>query len=287
MNKVYEIINDRILEQLEKGEIPWKKPWQTQGELPVNLASGKPYRGINIILLTMAGHASPYWVTFKQAKKLGGHVKKGATAMPVLFWKICERETDKKDEDGKPITEKYPVARYYSVFNVEQCKGIDYPKPDKKNHEPIKACEKLVDGMKDKPPIEHAGSRAFYRPSTDSITVPEQGFFDKIEGYYSTLFHELVHSTGHESRIKRAGVTDGALFGSEKYSKEELIAEFGACFLCGIAGIETKTIENSAAYIQSWKKRITDEPKLLIHASANAQKAVDYIQGHYKKRGDN
>ena len=273
--KIYQIITDRIIDMLDAGTVPWRKPWKNACELPQNLISKKAYRGINILTLGASGYGSPYWLTFKQAKSLGGMVRKGEKGTPVVFWKFID-VTDKETGEEKRV----PLLRYYTVFNVEQTDGIDESKipavaelPD--NFNPIDEAEKIIDESEDLPEIKHAGDRAFYRPSTDTITMPKQSQFFGTEEYYSTLFHECVHSTGHESRLDR--LSKDASFGSTDYSKEELVAEMGAAMLCGLTGIETATIENSAAYIDGWRKKINDNVKLVITAAGKAQKAVDYI----------
>ena len=273
---VYEIITEQILERLKSGDIPWHRPW-IGGEAPKNLVSKKEYRGINTFLLGSSRYSSPYWLTFKQAQELGGTVKKGETSSMVVFWKQIGV---KKDDE---ITEKMiPLLRYYRVFNVEQCEGIDEKKIPMLNlnqdFQPIEQCEELVNGMQNKPSIKHEDSRAYYSPSNDYVNMPQKQAFDKEEFYYAVLFHELGHSTGHESRLARKNQGDWSAFGTEKYSKEELVAEMTAAMLCGVCGIENITIENHAAYIQSWLKKLKDDPKMVVLAAAQAQKAADYIQ---------
>lgn len=282
---VYDVITARIMELLDKGIIPWRKPWRGgRAGMPKNLASGKAYRGVNVFLLHCAsmseGYDSPYWLTFKQAKERGGNVRKGQHGMPVIFWNWIEKE--KTLATGDKVKEEVPFLRYYTVFNVEQCEGIDYPKPDTQGDplefQPIGECESVVDGFTDKPAIEHDGhGRAFYRPATDTVHLPETVRFDSKQGYYATLFHELTHSTGHENRLGRCKDQKQAAFGSTDYGKEELVAEMGAAFLCGHCGIEGQTIENSAAYVDGWRRAIRQDKKLVVHAAAQAQKAADYI----------
>ena len=283
---VYDVITARIMELLDKGIVPWRKPWRGgRAGKPKNLASGKDYRGVNTFLLHCAGMAggydSPYWLTFNQAKERGGNVRKGEHGMPVVFWNWLEREkTD--SQTGEAKTEEIPFLRYYTVFNVEQCDGIDCPKPDTQSvpldFQPIAECETVVEGFTDKPGIEHDGAgRAFYRPSDDTVHMPESGRFDSAQAYYATLFHELAHSTGHGSRLGRTKDQKQAAFGSTDYGKEELVAEMGAAFLCGHCGIDGATIENAAAYIDGWRRAIRQDKKLVVHAAAQAQKAADYI----------
>lgn len=278
MSKVYEIITNQILDQLKAGVIPWHKPWASSGEIQ-NFVSKKAYTGINPFLLNGAGHSCPYWVTYKQAKQLKGNVKKGEKGQMIIFFKMSPYK-DKDTGEDKNI----PILRYYTVFNLDQTEGIDWEKEESdRTHNLIKACENLVKGFADKPGISN-GPQAFYSPSQDRIEVPAPQLFISDAEYYSTLFHELSHSTGHINRLNRETLTDnGAYFGSHQYSKEELVAEFGAAMLCGVAGIEQATIDNSAAYIKGWSQRLKQDSKLIIQAAAKAQRAADYIQGKHKK----
>lgn len=274
---VYEVVTNKILEQLENGVIPWKKPWRC--EPPCNLVSGKEYRGINPFLLASQGYGSRYWVTFNQANKLGGHVRKGEKSSIVTFWNIGEekiiRNSEGKERKSKPI-----LLRYYSVFNIEQTEGIA-DKLGLGNAGPripnIEACESIVSAMPNAPAMQQ-DARACYRPSTDTVGMPSKALFHSSEEYYSTLFHELTHSTGHSSRVGRDGIEDIAAFGSESYSKEELVAEMGAAMLCGITGISPATIPNSAAYLKHWIDVLKGDSKLLVSAASQAQKACDYIR---------
>lgn len=276
-NKVYEIVNESILGMLEKGTVPWQRPWVTNPPLNVR---GTRYRGINVWLLSaqaMAkGYKAPIWLTFKQAKAMGGSVKKGESSTLVIFWKFLE-----KDRDGK--VDKFAMLRYYRVFNVEQCEGLNAEKLPKLNqgHEfsPLEACEKIVAGMADLPQITHGGDRASYCPPLDVVRMPHPSDFSGTEEYYSTLFHELGHSTGHERRLGRLKGQELASFGSDRYSKEELVAEMTAAYLAAEAGIENRTIDNSAAYIQNWMRRIKDDVRLVVMAASQAEKAADFILG--------
>jgi antirestriction protein ArdC len=285
-HNVYDVVTARILELLDKGIVPWKQPWRGgRAGKPKNLTSGKEYRGVNTFLLhcasMAAGYDSPYWLTFNQAKNRGGNVRQGEHGMPVIFWNWLEKE-QRNNQTGEVTTDEIPFLRYYTVFNVEQCDGIDYPKPDAQgaplDFQPIGECEAVVEGFTDKPAIEHDGhGRAFYQPSTDTVHLPDKGRFDSEHTYYGTLFHELTHSTGHENRLGRTKDQKQAAFGSNDYGKEELVAEMGAAFLCGHCGIDGATIENSAAYVDGWRRAIRQDKKLVVHAAAQAQKAADYI----------
>lgn len=274
--KVYEIVTDRIIENLKKGIVLWHKPWNSAG-LPKNLLTKKEYRGINIFLLGTQNYCSPYWLTFKQCKTLGGSVNSGAKATMIIFWDIKKRDVEKAD--GTTEEKKFAFLRYYNVFNTEQCKNLKVPEQKKLDFKPIEQCEKLVKGYGRIPEIKYMENAAFYNPTLDYVNMPKKESFKSVEKYYSTLFHELTHSTGYTSRLNRKGVTDCVPFGTTNYSKEELIAEMGASFMCAMAGIENKTIDNSSAYIHGWLKVLNNDPKFVISASASAQKAVDYMLG--------
>jgi antirestriction protein ArdC len=274
---VYQIVTDRIIRLLESGIVPWHQPWKSVNQWPQNFVSRKVYRGINLFLLNAAKYSSPYWLTFRQVQMLGGSVKKGERAFPVVFWKILKEE--RPGEEEKRIS----FLRYYSVFNVAQCEGINVPVIPTEELKPkfarIEKCEQIVADMPKRPGINHWGGRAEYSPSKDEINMPEPENFESTEAYYCTLFHELTHSTGHVSRLNRKEVTDPIKFGSDPYSREEMVAEMGAAFLCGHCEIENKTIEQSASYIQGWLKRLKEDRKLLVHAATQAQKASDFILG--------
>jgi antirestriction protein ArdC len=277
--KVYEIITNIILKKLEEGTIPWQKPWNTQESMPRNLVSKKEYQGINAFILGCQHYSSPYWLTFKQCKDLGGNIRKSAQGTPVVYWNWQEIEEDGETE------KKVPFMRYYTVFNVAQCENIPEDKIPATTEattthiDKIMQCEGIFENWEDKPEIRHGEQKAYYRPFSDLINMPQVETFTNSEEYYSTLFHELTHSTGHEKRLNRQGITEIAPFGTPLYSKEELVAEMGAAFLCGFTGIEYATIDNSAAYIQGWLKKLKDDKKLVIIAATQAQKAVNYILG--------
>ncbi len=280
MASVFEIITEKILSHLDNGVIPWRKPWNGKAGIPRNLVTGKPYRGINLFLLMAACYSSPYWLTFKQFQDKGGSIKKGEKSSLVIFWKFLEIEEVNK-ETGNLDKKEIPILRYYRVFNVLQTEGMDYSQPVASTNslDPIAQAEALVEAFKDKPEIKHGFTKACYRPSEDLIKMPLLNSFISQEEYYSTLFHECVHSTGNPKRLDRPTLTESQGFGSESYAQEELVAEMGAAYLCGISGISQSTIENSASYIKGWRDTIAKDPKLVIMAAAQAQKAVTYITG--------
>jgi antirestriction protein ArdC len=280
MPTVPQIITENVIKQLEQGVAPWRKPWSTS--MPRNLISKRPYRGLNVFMLATQGYSSPYWLTFNQAKQLGAHVQQGEKSSLVMFWKIDELVRRKIDSDGEPADEKGKsiLLRYYRVFNVEQCDGLRaLHGDDRKPINPIAECESIADRMPNPPRIEQH-SQAFYRASADMVGMPSRNCFVSPEAYYSTLFHELTHSTGHKSRLNRfeENATDHQ-FGSESYSKEELVAEMGAAMLAGTAGISHATLGNSASYLQTWITRLKSDSRLIISAASQAQRAADHILG--------
>jgi len=268
----YEVVTESIIKQLESGVAPWRKSWRT--EMPANLASKKEYRGINVFLLASLGYGSRYWLTYRQAQTLGGSVRKGEHGSKVVFWKIDEYRKEDK-ETGETENRKSILLRYYTVFNLEQCDGIKSPEPALAVH-PIEQCESIVRSMPTPPKLVQE-AQACYRPSADTVGIPARSAFTSAEEYYSTFFHELTHSTGHPSRLSREGIMEHHPFGSEDYSKEELVAEMGAAMLCGVAGIESRTLDNSAAYLHHWISRLKSDSRLVVSAASQAQKAADYI----------
>jgi antirestriction protein ArdC len=275
---VYEIITEKIIKMLDEGTVPWRKPW-TMATMPRNLVTNRPYTGINVFLLMAEGYDSPYWLTFNQIDKLGGKIKRDENdkALPstiVIFWKLSESKTE-KDENGKP--KKFAILRYYRVWNLDQTEGVKVPKrPAEEPREvsPIEAAEAIVNGYPNAPKIVRTGASAVYNWETDTIKVPSLEAHHSDEEHYSTLLHEIVHSTGHKSRLNRPIENS---FGSHPYGREELIAEMGAAFLCGEAGISPAVIDNQAAYIASWKRTIKADTKAVVVAAGQAQKAADHV----------
>jgi len=271
---VYKLVNDRITELLEKGVIPWQQPWTDAGH-PKNLISGINYRGINVWLLSSLRYQRNLFLTFKQATELGAIIKKGEKAHPVVFWKWLENENKETKK-----TERIPILRYYSIFNIEQCSGIPLekvPPITQKENNPIETCEQIITEMPQRPKIYHIEQRAFYDRVSDSINVPKLETFKSSEDYYATLFHELVHSTGHVERLGRRELTESRGMRSKEYATEELTAEMGASYLKSHAGILIEQLENNASYIKHWLEQLKDDKRLFIHASAQAQRATDYI----------
>jgi len=282
----YEVVTQRVIDAIENTKsLPWRRPWRThniKGALPTNLSSKKQYHGVNVFLLSMMGFQSPYWLTFKQAKALGGSVRKGEKGTPVVYWSILEK---KNPETNK--VEKIPFIKHSMVFNLEQCEGIESPIEDEATPiqiNPIEACENLIKNFSDKPKIVEREQQAYYRISDDTVNMPKAESFESAEARYDTLFHELLHSTAHPSRLDRKIGASLNFFGSESYSKEELIAQMGSSFLCAIAGIDAVTFDDSVSYLQGWVSAFKEKPKMIVEAASQAQKAVDYILNGKKQR---
>lgn len=276
---VYQVVTERIVESLKTGNVPWRCPWVVQ--TPRNLVSGREYRGVNVLLLQSARFESPWYVTFNQARDLGGSVKKGARGTPVVYFKVYGGDEKRTDGASSEQERRRFVLRYYTVFNAAaQCEGIDLPaQAARAPFDLIEACERVTAAYPAPPSITHCGGQACYLPSRDWVTMPARETFYAAPEYYSTLFHELTHSTGAAHRLARKGVTDPVRFASHDYSFEELIAECGAAFLCAEAGIGNRTLENSAAYIGSWIRKLKSEPRWIVEASSAASKAADLILG--------
>jgi antirestriction protein ArdC len=272
---VYQAITDTLIEKMGDGDLPpWRRTWTAAGA-PKNLASGKAYRGINLFLLLLSPFTCPYWLTFKQAKAKKGHVRKGEKGTRIIFWKMLSKE----NADGKTST--FPLLRTYTVFNVEQCEGIEAPAVEGdcgNDDDPIPACEAIAAGYPLPRPDMQLGKPS-YAPFFDTVRMPRMDEFMGAAEYYSTLFHELAHSTGHKDRLDR-DLMGTISFGSEDYSREELVAEFTASFLCADAGISPSVLENQAAYLKGWRKALRGDPKMVVTAAQRAQKAAEYILGN-------
>lgn len=285
---VAQIVSENILAKLEQGEIPWQRPWkQMFGGAPMSYA-GRSYRGVNVLLTALSGRSGPF-ITDYMAKQKGGKIKEEEKDnwTLIVFFKLLKKENNLADGSKERVT--IPLMRYTRAWSLEQTEGVPEPawlakrkaKALTAEHKPLEGCEALWGGYKDKPQVNHGGDRAFYAPALDQIGMPIPEAFKSSEAYYATLFHEGIHSTGHSDRLGRLEESKAlAPFGSEDYSKEELVAEIGAAMLAAHAGIDCPEVtRNSTAYLQSWIKRIKTDPDLIVKASSLAQKAVDYIIG--------
>jgi antirestriction protein ArdC len=276
-------VTDAIIARLEAGVAPWTKPWTTSGWLPTSLSSGKAYRGINPLILSSVaaekGYGSPLWGTFKQVQDFGGKIRKGEKATPIVFWKILKVNDQQASKEN--ATKSIPLLRYFNVFNVEQADGLELPPRFAQDRVPVapeSGVLTVIDGYIDGPDVTHVASeRAFYSPTEDKVVLPLRDQFAEGDRYAGTVFHELVHSTGHRSRLDR--FTEAAPFGCATYAKEELVAEIGATLLGATVGVKT-SLDESASYVASWLRALEDDRSLVIKASQQAQKAVDRILNH-------
>jgi len=284
--KVQEIITNDIIDMLSEGTIPWDKPFN--GVSPRNIR-GTGYRGINLLILGTQGFTSPYWLTFNQCRGLGGKVIKGSKGTKIVFWKWVKQSPDFDPDETDPVAQgigdkaKYPILRYYTVFNLDQTEGIPEEKipaiPELESRgndwDPILEAQKFIRSI---PDIDIRYSHidiAFYDSTQDYIQIPEPKYFASPEGYYSTQFHEIGHWTGHKDRLNRD--LKGLRESKHSYSFEELIAELTSAFLCARFGLLKSTVRNHAGYIQSWIQALKNDPAMIIKASSRAQKALDYI----------
>ena len=274
---VYEMVTERIIKQLEQGTIPWQKPWGGVRSGAFNRISKRPYSLKNQLLLEHPGE----YCSFQQWKSLGGHIKKGAKSEFVVFWKIIDVE--EKNDKGEIEKKKLPLLRYYNVFHISQVDGVE-PLKEKLNTEiePIEEADRIIKEYVDREHItfkECISDKAFYRPMTDTVVVPLKEQYKNINSFYQVAFHEITHSTVAQKRLDR-DIKELAPFGSEIYSKEELVAELGSAFLINHLGIETEgTFQNSASYIESWLQVLRNDNKFIVSASSKAEKAVNYILG--------
>jgi antirestriction protein ArdC len=272
---LYQTVTDNIIAAIEQGgDLPWVKPWTAAGG-PYNGATGRAYNGVNHLLLTIAGapYSSNEWFTFNGMKKLGGYLKKGQSGTQVVFWTM----TKKKDATDKD--DAFPILRYFRVFNRDQINNLPAPKVrEVKEFNPIEVAESFIHNSGSI--IEHGGDRAVYNMRTDTITLPTKESFVDEGAYYATAFHELIHWTGHDSRLDRLKATP---FGSPEYAKEELVAELGAAFLCAEYGINGKT--QHPEYIKNWLNVLKNDKRFIFRASSMANKAVSFLTGTDSEEG--
>ena len=294
-NNVYQMVTDRIVAQLEQGLIPWHKPWTGVGIEDggaVNYVSRKPYSMLNQMLLGREGE----YLTFKQIKERGGSIKKGAKAGVVVFFTTTTyTKREEVQEDGSTETVSVmkehlmPVLKYYNVFHIDDCEGIESKIKVEEDAgpkiSPIDSAEKVLNGYVEREKeLQFRNNiptdRAYYSPTLDLISVPMLSQYEIAEEYYSTTFHEAVHSTMPENRCNRKSEQKLAAFGSEDYSREELVAEIGSAMLCNNVGIDCeKAFKNSVAYIQGWLKKLKNDNRMIVWAASRAEKAAKYILG--------
>lgn len=284
-NDPYQSVTDLIIEHLERGTVPWRCPWQRDVGIPRNFHSGKAYGGVNVLLLGFRHRPSPWWLTFRQALERGGHVRKGEKGATVVKYGQFKPKGDLAEstaDDAKAKKKMY--LREYTVFNATQIEGVEFPavstRPPLNEDERNFAAEQIVARMPQRPVImEGPGTRAYYSLSTDTIHLPSFGSFESAAAYHSTVFHEVIHSTGSESRLNRESLVKHGKFGDSSYSQEELVAEIGAAFLGMEADIIRDAHEQSAAYLQSWLDvlRVKEHKRWIVTAAGQATKAVDFV----------
>jgi antirestriction protein ArdC len=284
---IYDQVTDRIIAQLEQGIVPWQSPYFSKVGFPRNFSSGNPYRGINVFLLGSLRFTSPWFLTYIQAKELGGNVRKGERGSLVVKYGTYSKETDSA-ASAEESEEQRHYLKAYTVFHASQVEGITFPEVETPAELPATAaCDRaraLVAGMPNPPRFAEGTAVPCYRRGTDSVHMPDRRFFTGEQAYYSTLFHELTHSTGHESRLARRSLIenkgiDATSEARKTYAEEELVAEMGASFLNAHAGIIEGEIQNSAAYLQGWIDALKskDGKGWIIRAASQAQKAADFI----------
>ena len=277
---VYAEVTERMMDALESGVIPWRRPWTTMGAHR-NLTSGREYRGINVFLTALSamrgGFEYPLWVTMRQANRLGGRVRAGEKGTMVVFWE--PRVEVRKLDDGEEEQRRRLVFKKYYVWNVEQIDGLVLPElPKPRVADEHEGAEAVWAGYGDRPGLEHGGSAAFYAHALDVIQMPDRAWFESTSAYYQVLFHEAIHSTGAKTRLNRSTLTQAGRFGDANYSQEELVAEMGGAMLLARAGLEP-AYENSGAYLRGWLKALHEDKRLVVVAAQSAEKAARYVLG--------
>jgi len=272
---VSDIIASQIIAKLEDHIIPWKPTWKLK--VPMNYVSKRPYSGINMMLLSTEDYPYPYYLTFKQIQDYDAKIKKGEEGHIVTWlFNPKSKEEENQDEDNSKYKKK-SFLKYYYVWNISQTTlEIDTEALDKEMGNTL-PCEQIIKHYPNPPAILHEQNNPCYNRSKDIVMIPEITDFEHPEAYYATLFHELVHSTGHQSRLKRKSLLDSQHFGSEEYSLEELVAEIGAYLLCAKSGIQNITQNNSLAYIKGWLDVLKNNTRMIFTAAHLAQEAESYI----------
>lgn len=274
-------VTDQLIEAMEKGTVPWRRPWTTHGP-PRNAATGRHYHGVNILLLTLRQlgqeYEYPLWLTLRQANERGGRVRKGERGQMIVF--ATRRTEEVRNETTGEVEEKSRrFWRPFWVFNVAQLEGVSFalPSPPMRPFTPIEAAARLWAGYRGAPRVRHVGDRAVYlRPPKDEIHMPAPERFESDAAYYRALLHEGVHSTGAKHRLNRSTLEQAGKFGDANYSQEELVAEIGSAMLMAHAGL-VPDYENSAAYLQGWLEALHNDRRLIVRAAAQAERAVHYM----------
>ena len=281
---IYEQITDKIVTALENGVNPWAKPWHTVHSGPFrNALTNRPYRGMNVLLLNLValsrGHVDPRWLTFRNAEQLGGHVRKGEKGAAIVFWKFLparnrdgETQPDAASDDEQE-RKQVPFARSYTVFNVEQCEGLDLPPLVEEETQGLDECNQLAEQILALPNLKHGGNKACYLPGPDIVLLPHRASFEHNDFYYATGYHETCHWTGHPDRLNRVF---GTRFGDLGYAFEELVAEIGAAFLGAHTGIPFENMRHPE-YISHWLQILQGDSKAIFTAAAKSQHAADFV----------
>lgn len=278
----YQRVTDNIIAALEKGTAPWERPWVAGSSMPRNGHSGYAYNGLNVLICWASGYADPRWYTFKQVQEYGkSHVRKGEKGTHIVKWLFLDK-TETDESTGEQKTRRVPMLRTYVVFNHEQIEWDPehQPKPLVENKIDPEAvyveAARLAKGYETRSGVKtrHGGDRACYIPSLDVIHMPEAGAFADAGAYWATRLHEIVHSTGHQTRCNR---DLSGRFGDESYAAEELVAELGSAFLSAELGLEGKL--QHASYIQTWARLLKEDKYAIFTAARLAREAVSYLKG--------
>ncbi|MEI2696159.1 MAG: zincin-like metallopeptidase domain-containing protein [Saprospiraceae bacterium] len=297
-SNLYEEVTNKIISMIEQGVAPWRRTWSTYG-LARNYGTDHIYTGINLILMNNTMHPIPYFLTFNQVKEQGGSIKKDAKAEKVIYFDVYYKDVNDKTlskeeaiqrrKNGEEI-QILKFIKYYNVFNIEDIEGFEFQiqEIELKPNEKIDGCESIIENMPKRPELRQINAnRACYAPELDFVNMPSIEQFESAEYYYATFFHELVHSTGHASRLAREEVMNPQKFGGMAYSKEELVAETGASFLCSSVQIDyDNIIENNVAYLAGWLNVLREDSKFIFKVASNAQKAADYILKRRQLNGE-
>lgn len=275
---LYAEVTEKMIDALEDGIVPWRKPWTSLGAHR-NLVSGREYRGINVYLTALSamrgGYSYPLWVTMRQANQLGGRVRAGERGTMVVFWE--PRVDVRKSEAGEEEKVRRLVFKRYYLWNVEQVQGLVLPElPRVDGAATHEGADSIWRGYAGRPALEHGGGAAFYAAGPDLIQMPPRASFDGTAAYYQVLFHEAVHSTGAKKRLNRSTLTQAGKFGDANYSQEELVAEMGGAMLLARAGMEP-AYENSGAYLRGWLTALHDDKRLIVLAAQAAEKAARFV----------
>lgn len=294
---LYREVTDKIIKLIENGVAPWRRTWSVYG-LARNYVTGHIYTGINLLLMNNTLHSIPYFMTYTQVKERGGQIRKGAKAEMVIYFTVYYKDALDQTLSAEEaryrsgVGEEIKVLRfikYFNVFSITDIEGIEFTfseitlNPNEQLHQ----CEDIILNMPNRPELRNVDSdEAFYSPTFDFVNMPSIEQFETAEHYYATFFHELIHATGHASRLAREEIMSAHKFGSVPYGREELVAEMGASFLCATVHIDYDAItESNAAYLAGWLKILKEDSKFIFKAAAEAQKAADYILGVKPKTG--